>query len=133
LETLATEGRALVVTEIVNQLLTQSDAAVQFEWLGELGCRSNLDSKVFREITCLLGMDHAPYGVREQFLDRNLLKNRNAIVHGDPIRIDEETYEQAHEGVLQLLQQFRDDVENAASTQAYRRPVGTAPATTPSV
>ena len=119
LEAFIETNRSTMITTIVETFVSRMGDDAIFDWKGELDTRSNLSSDVFREIACLLGIDFTPYSTKQVFIDRELLKNRNEIAHGDHVPIDKQTYEQAKDQVLDLIERFRTDVQNAAATRAY--------------
>jgi MAE_28990/MAE_18760-like HEPN len=114
-------GKATVITQIIQQLLDAPHDTASFGWGGEVDCRSNLNSEVLGEIACLLGISFSAYELKRQFLDQSLLPKRNDIAHGRLIKVDEGDFMEAHRAVLELIEQFRTDIENAAVTKAYQR------------
>ena len=83
--------------------------------------RDNLNSEVLREILHLLDLDHQPYETKRVLLDQRLLRKRNEIAHGEHSSVNRTNYDELHAGVLNLLDRFRDDVENAAQLKHFRR------------
>jgi hypothetical protein len=82
----------------------------------------NLSSDVFREINCLLELEYDPqYVIRENLLDERLLRQRNTIAHGQYLLIDRDSYIELHEVVVEIMDLFRDQIDNAATLEAYRR------------
>jgi MAE_28990/MAE_18760-like HEPN len=82
---------------------------------------ANLSSHVFREIICLLGLDYEPYVLSEHLIDERLLKQRNMIAHGQHLVSDLDSYIELHEVVVKMMDLFRDQIDNAASMETYRR------------
>lgn len=91
------------------------------DWDPIVNVQSNLNFANLQEISCLLGLDNHDYLSKQHLLDERLLKNRNLAAHGRHIEIDSDDYLMLHEEVIQLLQRFRNDVENAAVTESFRR------------
>ena len=85
--------------------------------------RSNLNSTVLDEILQYVGVEPSLYQTKNLMLDERLLGNRNRIAHGDnfPLDIELSDYIQLHETIVELLQQFRTDLENAAELGKYRK------------
>lgn len=82
---------------------------------------SNLSSEIFREITHTLGIDFSPYSTKSQLIDTRLLKTRNEIAHGEYSIFEEEEYIELHEKVIEMLNIFRTQIENAAINEEYKR------------
>lgn len=109
-------------TALINAILNQQNQSFAPNWRDAVDTGSNLDSKYLAEILCLVGVDPADYLSKGHLLDERLLKNRNAIAHGRGIPIEVDDYDDLHEAVIALLDQFRDDLEQAAISSGYRRP-----------
>ena len=108
-------------TALINTILNEQHQPFTPQWREVVDARSNLDSKHLAEILCQVGVNPANYLSKGHLLDERLLKNRNAIAHGqgNPIEVDE--YDELHEVVVALLDQFRDDLEQAAVSLSYLR------------
>lgn len=54
-------------------------------------------------------------------IDERLLGNRNRVSHGRRLEIQVGDYISLHETIVELVDQFRTDIENAAALFKYRR------------
>jgi hypothetical protein len=82
---------------------------------------SNLSYEILKEITCTLGIDFSLYSTKSVLIDTKLLNARNAIAHGEYLTIDTEEYVELHTAVIGMLELFRNQIENAASNQDFKR------------
>jgi hypothetical protein len=82
---------------------------------------SNLSSEILKEITCILGIDFSPYSTKSVLIDTKLLNARNTIAHGNYLTIDTEEYVELHTAVIEMLELFRNQIENAAINQDFKR------------
>lgn len=89
---------------------------------GAIRTESNLSSTVFENIALSLGVMYAPYEPYANLIDKSLLERRNKIAHGEYLDIDEVGYSALADEVLKLIRMYKTDLENLASTQAYRTP-----------
>ena len=105
---------------IVKMTSGQSDNAA-LSWRDAVDARSNLNSKVLTEILCRVGVDDTAYRSKKSIIDERLIGNRNRVAHGDQyLGIQPDDYAGLHDDIVQLIERFRDDVENAAVTGTYR-------------
>jgi hypothetical protein len=58
---------------------------------------------------------------KSHFADFSLLRASNMIAHGEYLIVTDDSYEEAHYAVLELLNLVRNSVSNAASSEKYRR------------
>ncbi|MEL6581536.1 MAG: MAE_28990/MAE_18760 family HEPN-like nuclease [Cyanobacteria bacterium J06621_12] len=82
---------------------------------------SNLSSDVFEEITRILGIDFSSYSTKSVLIDTKLLKARNEIAHGEYSTSDRDEYLELHVEVINMLDLFSNDIQNAAITKDYLR------------
>ena len=80
---------------------------------------SNLSSDILKEITSVLGIDFSPYSTKSVLIDTKLLKSRNEIAHGNYLMIDREEYIELHAEVIEMLNIFRNQIENAAIEKKF--------------
>lgn len=81
---------------------------------------SNLSSEVFFNIAASVGVDVSRYSTYANFLNKSLLGRRNKIAHGEYLDADWLAFEEIVEKVLLLLRMYKTDVENLASTGAFK-------------
>lgn len=106
-------------TELISTVISGLEENANLQWSNSVNSASNLNSKVLIEILCLLGLDSTGYLSSGPLIDQRLLRNRNRIAHGDRGDMDPDDYSFLQERIVQVIEQFRDDVENAAALHSY--------------
>lgn len=95
-----------------------------------ISTEANLSSTVLRRILGAVGLSTARYETRFNFIDETLLKNRHAVAHGDLLVLDRSGWTTVADETITLLRWIKTDIENAASTSAFRRTGTSEPAIT---
>ena len=121
----ATEtNKATIFTETTRLLLTQSKDRSVIPYEDTISTASNLSSSILREIICVLGLNYSFYETKQVIIDEQLLKRRNMIAHGESLpylSLDRETYRDLQGKILDMMEDFRTQVENHAFQELYRR------------
>ncbi|MBO4866164.1 MAG: hypothetical protein J5582_06275 [Ruminococcus sp.] len=87
-----------------------------------ISTNSNLNSTIFQEIMCTIGLKTDYYEQFYKLIDTVLLNMRNNIAHGERLEniyLDEERYYQIHEKITDLINHFSVQVMNAACLKVY--------------
>jgi hypothetical protein len=121
----AQSNSATMHTELTAYLLSDLSDHANIDWERSINTQANLNSKVLREILCVLGLNDKEYLTKGALIDQKLLDNRNKIAHGENLPIDENDYDQLYDEIIQLAERLRTDIEKAAALQNYRRYVAT--------
>lgn len=108
-------------TELVEYLLSDLNDSANIPYDNAFDTIGNLNSKVLQDILCALGLDDKFYLTKGPLIDEKLLHNRNNVAHGEYFDIEQADYENLHEEVIKLVEQFRTDIENKAILQGYLR------------
>jgi len=87
---------------------------------GAIRTESNLSSTVFENIATSIGVEFSPYSTYANLIDKNLLDRRNRIAHGEYLDVDQSGYLALSDDMLKLMRMYKTDIENLASTEAYK-------------
>lgn len=88
----------------------------------KVNTKANLNSEVFEDIACCIGIDTSPYQTRYKFIDQSLLKRRNEIAHGQYLDLDAADFTSLLDDVISLLRSFKDSIENNVTLKTFLRP-----------
>lgn len=106
--------------DLVDFFRTGLPSRSRLAWESGINTKSNLKSDVLREIVLLLGLDYSTFATKEKLLDEKLLNNLNQIAHGQHCMVGYGEYLDLHAAVLEMMQDFYNQVENAALLGSYR-------------
>ncbi len=107
--------------EMVDFFCTKMQSRANIPSKDVIDTNSNLSSSVLSEILWTLGLDEKPYVTKKLILDERLVKKRNSIAHGQSLNISLEDYLSLHTEVLALIDEFRNQLENACVEKKYMR------------
>ncbi len=88
-----------------------------------INTESNLSAAVFENILQAVGFEVSPYEAKTNLINESLLKRRNTIAHGEYIGVAKEDWSKLADEVLQMLRQFKTDIENAMVMSSFKRKV----------
>jgi hypothetical protein len=82
---------------------------------------SNLKSEVFMNMIHQLGLDVSPFELKNNFIDKTMVKNRNSIAHGDRVGDQEllSAYIDIEKELLTMIETFQNMIRNAACNGEY--------------
>jgi len=118
-------NRITVHTQVTEFLLSDLRIAADLPWDDAVDAKSNLNWEVLQEVLCMLGLEVANYSTKKAVIDDKLLFYRNRIAHGERVGLEVSDYDIMQATVLELVDSFRNDIENAALTKKYQRPAST--------
>jgi hypothetical protein len=115
--------KASIYNQVAEFFLTRLSERARIPYKDVVDTKSNLSAEIFKEIITMLGLDYPqePYTAKEQVIDQDLLGNRNVIAHGRYLLIKAEDYFRIHDDIVSLMNYFKNQLQNAAFTEAYRR------------
>lgn len=107
--------------EIVDFLVTELNKKAEMGLANAVKTESNLSSTVFSNIASSINISVSKYETRSNLIDKELLKRRNKIAHGEYLDIQHGQFSRLSNAVLQLMRDYKSDIENAASQKDYVR------------
>lgn len=112
-------------------VLGELDKPARMRMSSAIDTESNLTSKVFSNIANSLDIATTPYETKFNLIDESLVRRRNKVAHGDYLDIGANEFRTLADEVLQMMRDYKTDLENAASMATYRRspPPRTVPVT----
>lgn len=108
-------------TEALKSLMDTLNRRATFSLQNSIDTESNLKSKVFENIAYSIGISSEPYEQYFNFIDEELLKNRNKIAHGEYLTINGDIFERLIRTVIEIMRAYKTDIENAVIAEKYKK------------
>lgn len=121
LNTLAISRQSLANVDAFDFILLELDKTARLQLGSAINTESNLTSKVFSNIAVSLDINIASYASRFNLIDESLVHRRNKIAHGEFLDIGGKEFGELLDAVLQIMREYKTDLQNAASAEAYKR------------
>lgn len=83
--------------------------------------QSNLNSIILKEIFATIGLDITNYDLKSNLIDKQLLKYRNEIAHGNQPPLNKQEYEVLHGEIIGMLDNIYTDISNSAILDKYKK------------
>lgn len=121
LNTLNESRQSLANISAFDFILLELDKTARLQIASAINTQSNLTSNVFSNIANSLNINIDRYTARFNLIDESLVKKRNMIAHGEFIDIGGKEFAELVSEILQIMREYKTDIENAASMAAYKR------------
>jgi len=108
--------------EAFDFVLAEMDKTARMAMSSAIDTESNLTSKVFSNIAISLDISTAPYEMRFNLIDESLVSRRNRVAHGEYLDLDSDDFVALADAIIQIMRDYKTDIENAASLEGYKRP-----------
>lgn len=106
---------------IVEFIRNKGQLRSSFSLKNAIDTKSNLNSQVFDAIVRALNLSVKTYETKYHFIDESLVKRRNKVAHGEFLDVNGEDWKEIADEVLKLLRQFKNDIQNGASMELYKK------------
>lgn len=125
LSLLTESGQAKSSIEAFDFVLSQLDTRARMRMSSAIDTESNLTSKVFANIATSLDIATSTYETKFNLIDESLVRRRNKVAHGDYLDLEPAEFRTLADDILQMMRNYKTDLQNAASMATYRRPITT--------
>jgi len=106
--------------EVTRFFLSRLEERSHIPYLNGIDTGSNLSSVLLKNIVETLGLEFTPFETKIHLIDERLLRTRNTIAHGNFLTIDEDSVIELTKEVIDMLEIFRTQIDNAVALEAYR-------------
>lgn len=116
-------GKVSSLVDVCDALMMRTEEKVRIQYRDVISTNSNLDSKTLLEICSSLGLSFSAFETKALFIDLRLVGQRNHIAHGESQEVLKGDLDVIKNEVVLLIDLFRNEIENAATTSAFKRPL----------
>lgn len=109
--------------EAFDFVLSELGKRARMSMSSAIDTESNLTSKVFANIASSLDIATVGYETKYNLIDESLVQRRNKIAHGEYLDLKVDDFRTLADEVLQMMRNYKTDLQNAASMATYRRPL----------
>lgn len=113
--------KSKINSDTVDFVIDQMGKSAKLNLGSAINTDSNLSSQVFDNIVYTLALAPTPYESRYNLIDESLVNRRNRIAHGEYLDIKADEWRKLADDILDLMRQFKSDVQNAATLAQYKR------------
>jgi MAE_28990/MAE_18760-like HEPN len=108
---------------LVDEVLNASER--RFSHMNEdlVNTKANLNSDVLTDICLVCTVPAKTFAGKATFIDKFLLKRRNAVAHGEDTFVEMEDLDELTTGTVELMRAFGDAVENQVVLKDYKSAV----------
>lgn len=85
-----------------------------------INTRANLNSDVLKDLCLICGVPYSIFSDQSDFIDKTLLKRRNAIAHGEDTLIGIEELDTITDGTIAIMRMFGDALENHIILKTFK-------------
>lgn len=121
LQTLGTSRNASLNIATFDFVLSELGQPTHLNLSSAIDTESNLSSKVFANIATSVDINISGYETKFNLIDESLVSRRNKIAHGEYLDLGGKEFGELTDEVLQLMRDYKTDLQNAASTKSYKR------------
>ncbi len=105
--------------ELVEMIRHPNVGLGSLSWDKVVQTHDNLNLDTLKEILEIVGCDISFYETKKGIINEQLVHYRNSIAHTGFSEFNSDDYDQLHKDVLEIIEQFRDDLENSVSSRWF--------------
>jgi hypothetical protein len=122
LQTLTASRKAVANIAAFDFILSELDQPARMQMSTAIDTESNLTSTIFANIAGSLDISIGSYEMKFNLIDESLVSRRNQIAHGEYLDLGGKEFSDLVDEILQLMRDYKTDIQNAASMKSYKRP-----------
>jgi len=114
-------NKATLHVQFIDFFQNSLNQRASFSETDSIKTQSNLNSIILKEIFATIGLDITNYDLKSNLIDKQLLKYRNDIAHGNQPPLNKQEYEVLHGEIIGMLDNIYTDISNSAVLDKYKK------------
>lgn len=107
--------------DVTKFILENQNNRAKIPFKNVVDTQSNLSTTVLKEVIWCLGVDYVNFETKENLIDMRLVSKRNYIAHGEVFDVSIDDFLDMADEVVGLMELFKNEIENSAILEKYRR------------
>lgn len=116
-------NKATLHVQFIDFFQNNLNERASFSETDSIKTQSNLNSIILKEIFATIGLDITNYDLKSNLIDKQLLKYRNDIAHGNQPPLNKEEYVVLHGEIIGMLDNIYTDISNSAVLDKYKKTI----------
>lgn len=116
-------NKATLHVQFIDFFQNNLNERASFSETDSIKTQSNLNSIILKEIFATIGLEITNYDLKSNLIDKQLLKYRNDIAHGNQPPLNKQEYEVLHGEIIGMLDNIYTDISNSAVLDKYRKTI----------
>lgn len=115
--------KCTIHTELIKKIEEKKDSHFFIKYTEDnkiISTKSNLSSTLLAEILDSLALENR-YLLKSNYIDKNLLEMRHAIVHGEQRELDISDFNNTFDTIFDLINEFKEQISDAAENELYKK------------
>lgn len=114
-------NKATLHVQFIDFFQKNLNEKASFSETDSIKTQSNLNSIILKEIFATIGLDITNYDLKSNLIDKQLLKYRNDIAHGNQPPLNKQEYKILHAEIITMLDNIHADISNSAVLDKYKK------------
>lgn len=116
-------NKATMHVQFIDFFQNNLNEKASFSETESIKTQSNLNSIILKEIFATIGLDITNYDLKSNLIDKQLLKYRNDIAHGNQPPLNKQEYEVLHGEIIGMLDNIYTDISNSVVLDKFKKTI----------
>jgi hypothetical protein len=116
-------NKATLHVQFIDFFQNNLNEKASFSETDSIKTQSNLNSIILKEIFATIGLDITNYDLKSNLIDKQLIKYRNDIAHGNQPPLNKQEYKILHGEIITMLNNILTDISNSAVLDKYKKTI----------